>query len=272
MVRGESRERRGNILRKVPVALWRMVCKCFVKSSLGSNRRARYFMVLDKSMVTFWSWRGWGFEGRRFVNNMSSVFETFTRSFHLLKYLSSWDRVELSLRVMVSSLRDWDRMAISSANKASWVSGGVGYQQYRGWSGWWIGLRLELVRLEGLWAWSGHRLCGRYRCILPSMIVGQRVDIRALLELWVCRVGQWSKRCHMPSLNRGVPFLCVYEGCSRGIMWSTILASWETVECFLRKPNWVSGIRWFWLTNVVSLEAMMRSRSLVIELRRLMGW
>jgi hypothetical protein len=34
MVSGESPERRGNILRKVPVALWRIVCKCFVKSSL----------------------------------------------------------------------------------------------------------------------------------------------------------------------------------------------------------------------------------------------
>jgi hypothetical protein len=52
MVSGESRERRGNTLRKVPVALWRMVCKCFVKSSLESNRRSRYFTVLDQGMVT----------------------------------------------------------------------------------------------------------------------------------------------------------------------------------------------------------------------------
>jgi len=36
MVSGESRARRGNILRKVPVALWRTVCKCFVKRSLES--------------------------------------------------------------------------------------------------------------------------------------------------------------------------------------------------------------------------------------------
>jgi hypothetical protein len=55
MVSGESRERRGNILRKVPVALWRVVCKCFVKSSLESNRSPRYFTVLDQGMVTFWS-------------------------------------------------------------------------------------------------------------------------------------------------------------------------------------------------------------------------
>ena len=43
-------------LRKVPVvALWRMVCKCFVKSSLESNRRPRYFTVLDQGMVKLWS-------------------------------------------------------------------------------------------------------------------------------------------------------------------------------------------------------------------------
>ena len=55
MVNGESRARRGNTLRKVPVALWRMVCKCFVKSSLESNRRPRYFTVLEQGMVTFWN-------------------------------------------------------------------------------------------------------------------------------------------------------------------------------------------------------------------------
>ena len=55
MVSGESRARRGNTLSKVPVALWRTVCKCFVKSSLGSNRRPRYFTVLDQGMVTLWN-------------------------------------------------------------------------------------------------------------------------------------------------------------------------------------------------------------------------
>ena len=125
-VNGESRARRGNTLRKVPVAFWRMVCKCFVKSSLESNKRPRYFTVLDQGMVTFWDWRGFGSRGRRFVNNMISVWETFIRSFHLLKYLSRWDMVELSLRVMVSGLQDWDRMAISSAYRASWVSEGCG--------------------------------------------------------------------------------------------------------------------------------------------------
>ena len=55
MVRGESQARGGNIFRKVPVALWRMVCKCFVKRSLESNRRPRYFTVLDQGMVTFWN-------------------------------------------------------------------------------------------------------------------------------------------------------------------------------------------------------------------------
>jgi len=32
---------------------------------------------------------------------------------------------ELSLCAMVSGLQDWDKMAISSAYKASWISGGV---------------------------------------------------------------------------------------------------------------------------------------------------
>ena len=44
--------------------------------------------MLDQGMVTFWNWRGCGTGDRSFVNNMSSVLETFTRSFHLLKYLS----------------------------------------------------------------------------------------------------------------------------------------------------------------------------------------
>ena len=35
MVSGQSRERRRNILRKVPVALWSMACKCFVKKQFG---------------------------------------------------------------------------------------------------------------------------------------------------------------------------------------------------------------------------------------------
>ena len=94
---------------------------------------------------------------------------------------------------------------------------------------------------------------------------------RALLELWVCRVIQWSKLCHRPSLNREIPFLCFYEGCIRG---RCNQQSWLVeipLSVFFLKPNWVSGIRWFWLTNVVSLEARMRSRSLLIELRRLMG-
>jgi len=122
MVSGESQARRGNILRRVPVALWRTVCKCFVKSSLeSSNRRPRYFTVLYQGMVTLWNWRGCGSGGRRFVNNMSSVLEEFTRSFHLLKYLSSWDMVELSLRVMVSGLQEWDKMAISSITVLFWL-------------------------------------------------------------------------------------------------------------------------------------------------------
>ena len=55
MVSGESRARRGNILRKVPMALWRTICKCFVKRSLESNRRPRYFAEFDQGMVTFWN-------------------------------------------------------------------------------------------------------------------------------------------------------------------------------------------------------------------------
>jgi hypothetical protein len=164
---GSLERDRRNILRGVPVALWRMVCKCYLKSSLESNRRPRYFTVLHQDMVALWNWRGSGSGGRRFVNNMSSVLETCTRSFHLLKYLSSWDMVELSLRVMVSGLQDWDKMAISSAYKANWVSGECGISAISRV----IGLHLEVVWLEGLWAWSGHRLCERYRYVLPSMIV-----------------------------------------------------------------------------------------------------
>ena len=52
MVSGEFRARRGNILRKVPMVLWRTVCKCFVKRSLESNRRPRYFTELDQGMET----------------------------------------------------------------------------------------------------------------------------------------------------------------------------------------------------------------------------
>jgi hypothetical protein len=52
MVSGESRARRGNILRRVPVALWKVVRKCFVKSGLESYRRPRYFTVLDQGMVS----------------------------------------------------------------------------------------------------------------------------------------------------------------------------------------------------------------------------
>jgi hypothetical protein len=49
MVGGESRARRGNILRRVPVALWRTVCKCFVKSSLES--RILYFLFKKSSKL-----------------------------------------------------------------------------------------------------------------------------------------------------------------------------------------------------------------------------
>ena len=55
MVSGESRARRGNVFRKVPVVLWRTICRCFVKRSLESNRRPRYFTVLDQGTVTFWN-------------------------------------------------------------------------------------------------------------------------------------------------------------------------------------------------------------------------
>jgi hypothetical protein len=55
MVSEESRARRGNTLTKLSVALWRMVCKGFVKSNLESNRRPRYFTILDPGMVSFWN-------------------------------------------------------------------------------------------------------------------------------------------------------------------------------------------------------------------------
>ena len=43
MVSGESRAGRGNILRKVPVTLFRMACKCFIKSSLDSKVSLLHF-------------------------------------------------------------------------------------------------------------------------------------------------------------------------------------------------------------------------------------
>jgi hypothetical protein len=51
MVSGESRERRGNILRKVPVALWRIICKCFVKNSL-ETKVGVYFTVLFRALAS----------------------------------------------------------------------------------------------------------------------------------------------------------------------------------------------------------------------------
>jgi hypothetical protein len=47
VVNEESRVRRWNILRNVPVALWQMVCRCLVKRSLESNRGPRYFTVRE---------------------------------------------------------------------------------------------------------------------------------------------------------------------------------------------------------------------------------
>ena len=37
------------------------------------------------------------------------------------------------------------------------------------------------------------------------------------------------------------------------------LASWETVECFFRKPNCSSGLRCSWLTKVVRRLAIIRA-------------
>ena len=83
-------ERRRSLYRRILLGMVSGESRaCFVKRSLASNRRPRYFTSLDKGTKAFWNCRGCGIEGRRFVNNMSSVLETFTRSFHLLKYLSS---------------------------------------------------------------------------------------------------------------------------------------------------------------------------------------
>jgi hypothetical protein len=49
----ESRARRGNILRKVPVALLRVTCRCFVKRSLESSRRPKYLTEVFQSMAVF---------------------------------------------------------------------------------------------------------------------------------------------------------------------------------------------------------------------------
>jgi hypothetical protein len=41
MVSGQSQARRGNVLKRVPMALWRMDFKCFIKRSSASKRRPR---------------------------------------------------------------------------------------------------------------------------------------------------------------------------------------------------------------------------------------
>jgi len=51
IVNWESRERRGNILRKVPMAVCKMDCICLVKSSLESSRSPRYLTVMDQGIV-----------------------------------------------------------------------------------------------------------------------------------------------------------------------------------------------------------------------------
>jgi hypothetical protein len=68
--------------------------------------------------------------GRRLENKITSVFVTFTLSFHLVKYRTRRVIAELSLRVMVSGRQDWDKIAISSAYKARWEPEGMGYLQY----------------------------------------------------------------------------------------------------------------------------------------------
>jgi hypothetical protein len=60
MVSGESRARRGNILWRVPIVLWRTDFKCFVKRSLESNRRPRYFKSLNQGMEALWNCMGCG--------------------------------------------------------------------------------------------------------------------------------------------------------------------------------------------------------------------
>jgi len=51
IVSWESRERRGNILRKVPRAVCTMDCICLVKNSLESSRSPRYLTVMDQGRV-----------------------------------------------------------------------------------------------------------------------------------------------------------------------------------------------------------------------------
>ena len=50
IVSWESREM-GNILRKVPMAVYKMDCICLVKSSLESSRSPRYLTVMDQGRV-----------------------------------------------------------------------------------------------------------------------------------------------------------------------------------------------------------------------------
>ena len=83
----ESRARRGKSWRRAPVALCVMVYRCFVKRSLESSVRPRYRIMGRHGMTVCWNWGGGGEMGRRLVNSMASVLLTFTRSFHLVKYL-----------------------------------------------------------------------------------------------------------------------------------------------------------------------------------------
>jgi hypothetical protein len=54
-------------------------------------------------------------------------------------------------------------------------------------------------------------------------------------------------------------------------MKSEILASWKTVECCLRKPNYSGGRMWFWWIKEFNLWATAHSRSLLTVLKRTMG-
>ena len=65
------------------------------------------------------NWRWGGVAGRRLVNSITSVLLTFTRSFHLVKYLCSVSMAEVSRRVMVPVRQDCVKGAVSSAYNAS---------------------------------------------------------------------------------------------------------------------------------------------------------
>ena len=94
-------------------------CRCFVKRSFESSTRPRYRISGLQGIAVCSNWDRGGAAGRRLVNSIASVLLTFTRSFHLVKYLCRAFMVEVSRRAMVSVRHDCVKRAVSTAYSAS---------------------------------------------------------------------------------------------------------------------------------------------------------